>query len=110
MHTPCCANVDVAQITFSGFPISLLFFLFVVVTKESHLLMFVEAQRIKQSQQRWRATDRWKYLHLCCFASPRKCASAFFQSSEFVFLGLGKCRPRRRTGALHLVAPEGGLA
>lgn len=83
--------------------------------KESHLPLFVEAQRIKLSQQWWRGTDLLKYLHLCflclsCPPAPRR-ASMFFHSQasvfEFVFLWLDKCRPLRQTSPLHLVAPEG---
>lgn len=75
--------------------------------KKSHLLLFVEAQRIKQSQQWWRGTDLFKYWHSPSFASSLSCcgrASLFFlQPQSLSSLPLGKWRPRRQTGALHLV-------
>lgn len=96
----------VTQITFSRFCCD-------KKKKKSHLPLFVEAQRIKQSQQWWRGTDLLKYLHSCFLSLPLppEGASIFLHSRasvfEFVFLRLGKWQPRRQTGALHHAAPEG---
>ena len=86
-------------------------FLLAVFYAESHLILFVEAQRIKQSQQWWRGTDLLKYLHLCVFVSPFspwRLESIFpLFTRSLSLLRFGKWQPLRQTGALHLVNPEG---
>lgn len=132
MYKGCTAHLPIAQTTlssfwcgvavtrkttvFSGLSIFLSFFLFFggCDKKKSHLPLFVEAQRIKQSQQWWRGTDLLKYLHLCFLLPllPPEGVRLYFSSrrlqpQSLSLLRLGKWRPRRQTGALHLVNPEG---
>lgn len=91
------------------------FFWSSAATQKSHLLLFVGAQRIKQSQQWWRGVDLFKYLHLwfwllgspCPPPSPKAFDYFSSQPRSLSFLRLGKWRPRRQTGALHLVNPGG---
>lgn len=90
-------------------------FSFLAVAKQSYRPLFAEAQRIIQSQQRWRGNDLVEYLHLCSslllLLRPEGArlyfSSRTLRAQSSSLLCLGKWQPGRQTGALHLVNPKG---